>query len=154
MMQLHPFQIAYVTNDVDQAAALFGARYGISRWTSLSGKRPDGGVIHCALAWVGPIMYELVKASGASFEHFENALTVADGFALKHHHTGHMLADEGDWARLEAATLKAGLPLVAVSETPGFMKSGFIWAPELGHWLEYLLPAPAAMDFFNKVERT
>lgn len=153
LLTAEPFQMAYATNDIDRACDIFAERFGIGAFRRLEGQRPAGGQIRVELAWVGPTMYELITGHGAGMEIFMDRLPT-DRFVIQHHHIGHLVRDEAGWGALEAAAERTGHPLIGVSDNPGFMRSCFVDAPELGHYLEYILPEPAAIAFFNEVPRT
>jgi hypothetical protein len=147
------FQMAYATNDIDRAQALFGQRYGIRNWTRLEGQMPSGGQIRVELAWVGTIMYELLTASGEGSAIYMDRLPQGGGFKLRHHHLGYLLGSAAEWEALLAEVAAQGHPLPHVSHNPGFMNSCFVDAPELGHYLEYICPEPAGTAFFAGVAR-
>lgn len=153
LLCVEPFQIAYATNDIDRACAVFSERYGIREFRRLEGQRPAGGHIRVELAWVGPLMYEVITGHGPGMEIFMDRVP-ADRFVIQHHHIGHLVRDEAQWSALEAAAEAVERPLIGISHNAGFMRSGFVDAPELGHYLEYMLPEPAAIAFFNDVPRS
>jgi extradiol dioxygenase family protein len=144
------FQMAYATNDIDQAQALFADRYGITRWQGLEGQLKDGGHIRVELAWVGTLMYELLTASGSGSAIYMNRLPADAGFHIRHHHLGYLLND-GEWQALMTEIEAKGHAMPHISLNEGFMKSCFVDAPELGHYLEYICPEQAGLDFFNAV---
>jgi extradiol dioxygenase family protein len=145
------FQMAYATNDIDRARALFAERYGIRNWKRLEGQLKTGGHMRVELAWVGTIMYELMHASGEGSAIYMDRLPTGDGFHIKHHHLGYLLDSEAHWEALMAAVADNGHAMAHVSINQGFMKSCFVDASELGHYLEYICPEPAALAFFESV---
>jgi hypothetical protein len=147
------FQMAYATNDIDRAKQLFADRYGITRWTKLAGNLDQGGRIHVELAWVGPLMYELMFAEGPGSETYRAVLTGEPQFQLRHHHLGYMIHDQGSWDQLMALVAREGWSMPLNRSNPGFLTSCMVHAPEPGHFLEYIFPEPAGLDFFNMVER-
>ena len=147
------FQIAYATNDVLQAQALFAARYGITRWTRLAGALDAGGAIHVELAWHGPLMVELLFAEGPGSETYRAPLSDAPGFQLRQHHLGYMIHSAAEWQALQGEIARGGWEMPLHRANPGFLTSCMVAAPELGHFLEYIWPEPAGLDFFNAVER-
>lgn len=149
LLRAEHFQIAYATNDIDRAQALFGERYGIHNWTRLEGQLPSGGQIRVELAWVGTVLYELLTASGEGSRIYMSRLPQTPGFQLKHHHLGYLI-DERQW---EALLTSAASDLVHLSDNAGFMTSCFVDAPELGHYLEYICPEAAGLAFFENVAR-
>ncbi len=145
------FQVAYATNDIERAQALFRDRYGIGQWARLEGALPAGGKIRVELAWVGTVMYELMSASGAGSAIYMDRLPDAPGFQLNHHHLGYLLDDDAQWDALMASVERKGHAMPHVSHNAGFMKSCFVDAPELGHYLEYICPDAAGLAFFESV---
>lgn len=147
-----PFQIAYATNDIERACALLRETCGIREFRRLEGQRPSGGYIRVELAWVGPVMYEVVTGHGPGTELFMDRVP-QDDFAMIHHHVGHLVNGEAGWQALEARAKATGRPLLGISHNPGFMRSCFVDVPELGHYHEYILAEPAAAEFFQSVPR-
>ena len=80
-------------------------------------------------------------------------LPACDAFAMKHHHLGYLIADEAEWQALEAEAARAGFAMSHKSVNAGFITSCFVDLPELGHYLEYIMPEPAGIDFFQNVAR-
>jgi hypothetical protein len=144
------FEIAYATNDLPRAKAIFAERYGITRFTPLEGPLPQGGHIQIELAWAGGVMYELLTASGPGSEVYVEKLP-AHGFAIQHHHFGYLVHDADEWQALEQEIERAGWTLRVNANIEGFMRQIFVEAPELGHLLEYLWPEPAGLAFFDSV---
>lgn len=140
LMGAEHFQIAYATNDIDRACDLFSARYGVRRFQRLEGPLRDGGKIRVELAWVGPVMYELLTASGPGSSIYMSRLPRGDGFAIRHHHLGYLVHDENQWTALKDEVARQGCSLAHESHTDGLMRSCFVDAPGLGHYLEYILP--------------
>ena len=146
------FQIAYATNDIDRACALFAEKFGISNFTRLEGPLAAGGHIRVELAWVGPVMYELITAEGAGSDIYVGRLPQV-GFAVRHHHLGYLVSDSAEWDALLAEAQRVGADVPWISHNAGFMKSCFIDAPLLGHYLEYICPEAAGTAFFASVAR-
>lgn len=153
LLRAEHFQMAWATNDLEQARDLLSNRLGIRAFTPIGGPNPMGGETHVLLAWVGTIMYELITASGPGSEIIMSRLPQGGVFAIKHHHLGYLIADPAEWDALEAEAARAGWAMPHKSVNPGFMTSCFIDVPELGHYLEYIMPEPAGVDFFNSVAR-
>lgn len=152
LLSAEHFQVAYATSDIEQAQALFGDRFGMEHWTQLEGQLPAGGEIRVELAWVGTVMYELMWSRGPGSAIYMDRLPDKPGFHLKHHHLGY-LVDEAGWDALIQTVEREGHAMPHVSHNTGFMKSCFVDAPELGHYLEYICPAEAGSAFFKAVAR-
>lgn len=145
------FQVAYATNDIDQACSLFRDRFGIGRYARLEGTLPAGGSIRVELAWVGTVMIELMTASGAGSAIYMDRLPQGEGFALRHHHLGYLVADAAEWDGLIAKAADCGFAVPHQNDNVGFMRTCFVDATPLGHYLEYILPEPAGLEFFRSV---
>lgn len=142
------FQMAYVTNDIERACEVFRARYGVPGFRRLEGPLAEGGQIRIELAWAGGTLYELVEASGPGSEFYAERLP-ADRFAIRHHHLGFLVPDAEGWDGLQRRIETEEWRVMLRSDIPGFMQACYIEAPELGHYLEYLLCEPAGLDFFE-----
>jgi hypothetical protein len=150
LLRTDQFQMAYATNDIDRACAIFSERYGIRQFRRLEGPLPAGGHIRVELAWVGTIMYELLTAQGPGSALYVGRLPAA-GFAIRHHHLGFLIHDAEQWNALQNEIVRSGWSMPSRSSNPGFMQSCFVDAPELGHYLEYIFPEPAGLAFFEAV---
>jgi hypothetical protein len=153
LLRAEHFQMAWATNDLEKSRALMSERLGIHNWTPIGGPNPQGGETQVLLAWLGTMMYELITAKGPGSEIIMSRLPAGDGFAMKHHHLGYLIADEAEWQALEAETARAGFAMPHKSVNAGFITSCFVDVPELGHYLEYIMPEPAGIDFFQNVAR-
>jgi len=150
LLRAEQFQIAYATNDIERARTLFQERYGIKAFRTLSGPLAAGGHIHVELAWVGGTMYELLTASGPGADLYVGRLPAKE-FAVRHHHLGFLIHDESEWNALFAEIKRSDFKLLAKSSNPGFMQSCFVQIPEVEHYLEFLFPEAAGVDFFESV---
>lgn len=153
LLRAEHFQMAWATNDLPRAKALLSERLGIERFTPIGGPNPLGGETHVELAWVGTIMYEIMTASGPGSDIVMGRLPRGEGFAMKHHHLGYLVSSPAEWDALEAEAARAGWAMPHKSVNPGFMTSCFVDVPELGHYLEYIMPEQAGIDFFQNVAR-
>ncbi len=151
LMRNDHFQIAYATQDIDRACEVFAERFGISRFQRLEGERPGGGHIRVELAWVGGTMYELITAKGPNTEMFTDRLPADGSFAIRLHHLGYFIHDDKSWDALSSEAARLGVALIPGNVNPGFLKSCFVEAPELGHYLEYIYPEAAGIEFFQNV---
>jgi len=147
------FQMAYVTNDMDQAKDLFCRQLGVREFTALKGEMPDGGHMHAEFAWVGTMMYELICASGPGSAHFMDMLPPGDGFALRHHHLGFLIQNQAQWDAVLANAAARGFPVVNHSVNP-LVEVCFVKVPHMEHYLEYLYATEVGMQFFDSVPRS
>ena len=141
---------AWVTNDLDRATEIFSSRYGIADFSFIAGDMPSGGNIRVAFAWAGGQILEIISATGPGSE-FYNEMLPSDEFAIRFHHLGFVVHDEAGWRDLEA-DIEAGNWQVAHKTLTGtFIDAYYIKAPELGHYLEYVRPLAAGVDFYAAV---
>lgn len=148
------FQIAFATNDIEQAKAVFSERYNITDYRQLKGEMPAGGQIHVELAWVGNMMYELVTASGPGSEIFMSRLSANNpnqDFVLQHHHIGFLIYNEQHWLALKEFIKQNHYTLLSENNNKGFIRHCYVDAPELGYYLEFIFPEQAGFDFFENV---
>jgi hypothetical protein len=152
LLRAEHFQIAYVTNDLDRACALFGDQMGIRTWASLGGALPAGGEIQTRFAWVGTLMYEIISASGPGSGIFIDRMPQSTSFVLKHHHLGFLIHDQVQWDGVLANAAQNGWAVPHQGVNP-LVQVCFVDVPELGHYLEYLHATPTGLEFFASVPR-
>jgi hypothetical protein len=148
LFRAHHFQVAYATNDLDKASALFAERFGVKRFQPLDGPLPEGGRYDIRLGWAGGTMYELAWAEGPGGEVFMGGLPT-DRFAIRHHHLGYHIPTLEAWEALQAEIKALGYKTVLSNDVPGFLKACIIEVPELGHCAEYIYSEPAGIEFFE-----
>lgn len=149
-MRKDHFQSAYVTNDLDQATALFGSRYGISQYSYIDAPTPAGGHIRVAFAWCGGTMYEIIDCRGPESGFYSDRLP-GDQFAIRFHHLGYLLHDRESWDAVEREFAEAHWPIAFRTQNPGFIDALYVDAPELGHYLEYIFPMEGGVQFFEAI---
>lgn len=143
-------QVAYVTNDIDRACAVFSERYGVNTFTNLDSELPAGGKIRVKLVWMGGTMLELIEASGKGAE-FYNERLPADQFSIQFHHLAYLLDDLSAWNELEERIAQEKRSVPFGGNTPGFMRFCYVHAEELGHYLEYFLLEDEGVAFFESI---
>ncbi len=153
LLRAEHFQMAYVTNDLDRACALFGAQLGIREWASLGGAMAEGGEIQARFAWVGTLMYEIICASGPGSDIYIGRMPKNAGFAIKHHHLGFLIQNQQQWDGVLANAAQHGWPVPYKNVNP-LVEVCFVDVPHLGHYLEYLYATPAGLEFFASVPRS
>jgi len=153
LLLLEHFQMAYVTNDMERARALFRERLGIREFARLAGETSAGGYVEAEFAWVGTLMYELVCPRGPGSEIFSDHLPRTDDFVIRHHHLGYLVQNRAQWDAVQANAERNDLRVLGQSSNP-LVEFCFVKVPELGHYLEYLFATDAGMAFFENVPRT
>jgi hypothetical protein len=143
-------QIAYVTNDIERALALFRDTYGVREYKRLEGDMPAGGHIRVEFAWAGGALIEITEATGPGSELFRIGLPDGE-FAVRFHHLGYFVHDEKAWAALEAEIESKALTVRSKGLVPGFTRTCIVEAPGLGHFIEYILPEAGGVAFFESV---
>ena len=141
---------AWVTNDLDRAVEIFSRRYGVSKFTFIDGPMPQGGHIRVAFAWAGGQVLEIIEASGPATE-FYNEMLPGEEFAIRFHHLGFIVHDDAGWDALATEMKADGWPIAYETHTGTFIDAYYVKAPELGHYLEYVRPFQAGIDFYAAV---
>jgi hypothetical protein len=144
------FQIAYVTNDIERALGVFRDRYGVKDFRRMEGPLPAGGHIRVEFAWAGGALLEITQADGPGSELFRAGLPEGE-FAIRYHHLGYFIHDEAGWQALEKELDAGGVKVISKGHTPGFLRTCIVEAPELGHYIEYILPEAAGIAYFEGV---
>ena len=144
------FQIAYVTNDIERAAAVFSARHGIASFYGMEAEHPDGGTLKVKLAWAGGVMYELIEAMGPGTDFYTERLPQG-GFAIRHHHLAYLVDNAADWTDLMAELDRQAMPIVFSGHTEGFLRFCYAYSAELDHYLEYFLLEEGGTAFFQSI---
>jgi hypothetical protein len=148
------FQVAYVTTDIARACEVLKRRYGLKAFQQVEGDMPDGrGYMRAAFGWAGPVMYELIQAEGPGAAFYTQRLP-QEGFAIRHHHLGYLVESRAAWDALMARIAREGWSVAFRAQMPDFMDAIYIEAPELEHYLEYMLPEPAGVAFLEAIPRS
>lgn len=136
------FQIAYVTNDMAQAEAVFRDRFGVTAFRTNGGANAQGGYLDVRAVWIGTTLFELLCARGPGLELYTDVAPEGGPFVMKLHHFGYLVRDEADWAKLEQTVERGGWTVRNRSDSPGMVRAMHVEAPELGHLLEFVLAWP------------
>ena len=149
------FQTAYVTRDIDRAAAVFQRQFGISSFQFVPGNQVDEHTrIDLALAWLGEEMVELIQPIGNGGSFYEIMLG-PDPLGTRLHHFGHLVPNRMEWDRLRAQVSRDGYPIALEGSVDGFLSYLYVDArAHTGHFLEYILCEPAGKAFFDAVPRS
>jgi Glyoxalase/Bleomycin resistance protein/Dioxygenase superfamily len=138
-------QTAYVTNDIEQALAVFRDHYDVTSFYVFANNAPgmvqsDGAQLKIALAVVGGVEIELIEPQGDTAPLF-SALLPSDGsFAIRFHHVAYRV--EGDLSDFEAhmASIDSEQHPVIWSGSLGDVMR-FAYTDErslLGHYVEHV----------------
>lgn len=144
------FQVAYVTNDIAQARNVFRDCYGVGHFAAFDARLEAGGEIHFELAWAGGIMLELISATGAGTDFYNDRLP-PDQFAVRHHHFGYLVENNTSWSEMNSQIREKGCKVALEGAVEGQMQYVYIDASHLGHYLEYFVLGPDGADFFESV---
>ncbi len=144
------FQLGYVTNDIDQAVAMFAKRFGITDYRCNDSDLPGDGRVCTRTVWVGAMMYEIAMGYGPGMECFSDFAPQGGEFVLRFHHFGYLVPDEAAWAVLDDQIVRSGLNVRKPSDIAGYVKTCFVEVPELDHMLEYILPREGLLARMNE----
>ena len=148
LLSAEHFQMGYVTHDMARAEEFFRTRFGVKEFRPTEGDLEGGGHISVRSVWIGTVMYEIIQATGPGSELYADFMPAGD-CPVRLHHFGFLIPDEEGWAMLEDAIVRDGWTVRHRSDHPGYVRALYVEAPELGHYLEYVLPAPALLDRFR-----
>jgi len=149
LLRVEQFQIAYATKDIEAAKKLFQNQLGIKAFKTLEGPLPAGGYVRAELAWVGNTMYELLTADGPGSEVYAGRVQNQDHQLVQLHHFGFLVNSAEEWSALMAEIEKQSWPMPNKSLRKGFISTCFVDCTALGHYLEYIWPEPAGLDFLT-----
>jgi Glyoxalase/Bleomycin resistance protein/Dioxygenase superfamily len=138
-------QTAYVTNDMEQALAVFRDQFDVPSFYVFANDAPgmvqsDGAQLKIALAIVGGVEIELIEPLGDTAPMFSAPLPSDGSFAIRFHHVAYRI--EGDLSDYEAhmASIDPGKHPVIWSGSLGDVMR-FAYTDEraiLGHYVEHV----------------
>jgi hypothetical protein len=137
----NPFQLGYVTTDIEQAVDTYRNELGIGRFSvadrELHVESPTGPLtVHAriALAFVDDLMIEFIQPIGGDAQIYSDALP-RKGFAMVLHHLGYLV----DSARIEWPQFRGLLDERVVFEKAGDPSHLYVdTRSTLGHYIEYI----------------
>lgn len=144
------FQVGYVSNDLERAQETLGEHFGIERYHQMLDLELDeNSKISIATAYVGATMIEIIMPHGHGENLYSEHLPPTGDFALRHHHFGHLYANEAEWRHMRSLIQRH--PIAFHSHLEGLIEAIYIdTRPILGHYLEYIHATPAGLDFLNQ----
>jgi len=137
-------QIAYVTNDLDAAAALLEKQYavpGFYKFDTSGVAQPGDPQLRIGLARVGGVEIELIEPQGITASLFSEPLPArGSGLAIKFHHVAIRIDGPlGNWERHRAAIDTARHPIVYQGALGDMLR--YFYTDEratLGHYVEHV----------------
>jgi hypothetical protein len=142
-------QTAYVTNDMEQALAVFRDQFDVPSFYVFANDAPgmvqsDGAQLKIALAIVGGVEIELIEPLGDTAPMFSAPLPNDGSFAIRFHHVAYRI--EGDLSDFEAhmASIDPEKHSVIWSGSLGDVMR-FAYTDEravLGHYVEHVWMHP------------
>ncbi|MDO7833469.1 VOC family protein [Sphingobium sp. HBC34] len=143
------FQNAYVTNDVEQAAALFKDRFATGAFTIIDFE----GVMRIGLAFAGRTMIELIQPFTDPAGLYAHWIPAGTDFAVRHHHLGLLVDSKEELAAIRAAHVSAGTAVATEGSLPGALDFLYVdTSTQLGHYLEYVRLDEGGRAMFANVE--
>ncbi len=137
-------QMAWVTNDIDQAVALFRERHDAGEFfivrdleAQLAGDKIAW--MNLAVADAGGIDIELIQPLGGDDHVWREILRGDGGFEMHFHHHAQMVSSREDLDRLKADGVARGFPVSVAGRTSEGL--GFFYLDcraTIGHHVEYL----------------
>jgi hypothetical protein len=145
-------QIAYVTNDLDAAIALFERDYGAPGFFVFSNvppgvENPEGPVLKIALAKVGGVEIELIEPQGDSAPLFSDPLPAGPDLAIVFHHVAMRIDGPlANWDRHVASIDTAKHKIVFGGAMGDDLR--YFYTDErsaLGHFVEHVWMSPTIL---------
>jgi hypothetical protein len=141
-------QVAYVTNDLDAAAAALEKQFGIPgfyKFDTTGVAQPGDPQLRIGLARVGGVEVELIEPQGTTAALFSEALPKdAAGLAIRFHHVAIRIDGSlEDWERHRAAIDTARHPIAYQGALGDMLR--FFYTDErstLGHYVEHVWMSP------------
>lgn len=147
------FQLGYVTADLENAMATYREQHGIERFALfdnravLKASGSDEPFIRIALAYLGPVMVELIEPEPGRDSIYKHAVRADGGIAL--HHLGYMVEPEA-FAGLESNLVTSGVD-VPVVRRGGLALLYADTRPTVGLYSEFVRKSPEVDAFFADV---
>jgi hypothetical protein len=158
---MHPafggfYQIAYVTNDLEQALEVFRTVYGAPSFLVLDADyavryrgQPGQMKLRLALCNLNGVQIEVIEAGEGCIDLYREGLP-AEGFGLAHHHVAMKIAGTlEDWRRWRAEMAAGDRGFVLEGDLGESAQFAYLDdRRRLGHYTEYLwsLDGGAGMD--------
>ena len=149
------FQICYLVDDVKQAMASFGEKYGITKWHVMDMRAMMGEgspARYLALAWAGDMMIELIEPDEAVPSIYQG-WQKDSGQEARFHHLGFLVYTDEEFAAIKQKLVEQGFPIVAEAELGEVLKAAYMDTTKaLGHFYELIyLPDGESSQFFADV---
>jgi Glyoxalase/Bleomycin resistance protein/Dioxygenase superfamily len=150
-------QVSYSTTDLDEACRVLGVSYGIPRFSINRGaevESPAGTIrIDVAQAFVGDRHIEIIEPAGGPDALYRDTVP-SSGFAIRHHHFGHIANSADDWQRILAFISERSWAVVLAGNYFDMMHYAYVdTRVELGHYLEFMFQTEKGRDLFKDVPR-
>lgn len=152
------YQVAYVTNDFEQALRQFRQTHGIREFARLPAMHyPTGpgreAVCDVALAYVGATEFEVICPLSGDVAIYRDYLPTS-GFGLRFHHLGRLCDSVAELERQIERHVQEGRALPINASSPGSARYCYAdYRAELGHYIEYICFEPAAHAWLAGIPR-
>lgn len=141
LVSVHPYQLGYVTNDLDAAIDHYGRLLGGSDFVIteriLDARMREGRMplhMRFGLAYLGDITVELIEPLSDETG-FYSSLLPTQGFGIALHHLGYLLEPDTDWESFRGAVEPERVAFELSGDPNVFYLDT---RAELGHHVEYL----------------
>jgi hypothetical protein len=150
-------QVSYATTNLEHACLVLGMTYGIPRFSISRGAgvdSPAGKIkIDVAQAFVGDRHIEIIEPAGGPDGLYRDVLP-RSGFAVRHHHFGHIADRAAEWDRIQSFIATRGWQIALAGNYFDMMHYAYVdTRAELGHYLEFMFQTEKGRDLFKDVPR-
>ena len=147
------FQNAYVTNDLDRAVAMLCDIFGIKEFRyTRDFAMSIGGSADVAMAWAGDVVIEILQGKGNPDSLYQRHLRTQQ-FDIRFHHFGYLVSDQAAWNELTETIARDGRTVPFEGAVPDLLSWIYVEIPELGHYLEYVMPCEAFLASLDDLPR-
>jgi hypothetical protein len=149
----HHHQVAYVTNDLDRAVALFEREYAAPGFfvfdnVSTGAATPGGPRLRIALSNVGGVEIELIEPIGDTAPLYQEVLSPGPELQIRFHHVATRIDRPIENWEAHAASIDTVAHPIAIQGQMGD-DLRFLYTDErsrIGHYVEHVRMSPAILE--------
>jgi hypothetical protein len=150
------WQVAYVTNDLDDGMELLSDRFGVESTevptaggTFYAGDSPVDWDVRIAMGARGGLIVELIEPIGGEVDFYRRFLPEDGGLGF-HHLAAHVPVGDEAWSSIEEVLAEQALGVEYTLVIPDRVRAGYVDTTALlGHYLEICQLQPMDIELFD-----